>query len=426
MIGFLIGLAAALVVLGGVFAASEAAIATAPRALLVELAEEKDRGSIRRIASDPARHAAASSFLRVISETAAAACIAILLDRWLPDWWLALLLTVAIMLLVSFVLVGSSPRGLGRNHPTGVLSWTGGIVAFAAWVIGPIGAGLSRIGGRVESGVPGAVAASEQYFLNVVDKATESDVLEDEERDLIHQVVEFGDTIIREVMVPRTDMVTVDAGSTLDEAMGAFLSQGVSRVPVIGTDVDEVVGVLYLRTAARLLYERGDEAADTSIDDLVKPPLFVPESLPVDDALRLMQAESMHIVIVVDEYGGVAGLATMEDVIEELLGAISDESDRDADDVEDLGDGRYQVSARLGLDELGELFDIDIDDDDVDSVGGLFQKAFGNLATVGAETRVAGLHLTAESVDTQSGRLLTITVDADTTDHRTTQGRHDD
>ncbi len=407
---FLVALAIVLVILGGVYAASEAAIGTAPTALIAELAKENGRASLSRIAADPARHIAASSFLRVICETAAAASIAILFDRLLSQWWLALLLTVAIMLVVSFVLVGSSPRGLGRNHPIRVLRWTSGIVAFAAWSIGPVGAGLSRIGGRVAAGGSGSGIASEAYLLNLVDKATESDVLDDDERDLIHQVVEFGDTIIREVMVPRTDMVAIESDATVGEAMGTFLSRGVSRVPVIGEDVDEVLGVLYLRDAAKELYERGDDAADSAASELAKPPLFVPESLPVDDAMRLMQAESMHILMVIDEYGGVAGLATMEDVIEELLGAISDESDREADEVDDLGDGRFRVSARLGLDELGEIFGIDIEDEDVDSAGGLFQKAYGKLAMASAQVSVAGLDMTAESVDAQSGRILSLLV----------------
>lgn len=408
MTTFLIVAAIVLVVLGGVLASSEAAIGSAPRALLEELAETTGNRGIARIARDPARHAAASSFLRVISETAAAASIAILLDRLLPQWWLALLITVVIMLVVSFVLVGSSPRGVGRAHPAGVLRWTAGIVAAAAWLIGPIGAGLSRIGGGAGSPGPGRSVTTEEYLLNMVDKASEQSVLEEDERDLIHQVVEFGDTIIREVMVPRTDMVTVEVSATLGEAMGAFLSQGVSRVPVIGEDVDDIRGVLHLRSAARVLYEQGDDAADSPVADVMKEALFVPESLPVDDVLRLMQERSRHLAIVIDEYGGVGGLATMEDVIEELIGAISDESDRESAETEDLGDGRYRIAARLGLDELGELFGLEIDDDDVDSAGGLFQKAYGRLAMPRAEARVAGLDLVAESVDPQSGRLLTL------------------
>lgn len=417
MTALLVTFAIALVFLGGIYAAGEAAIAASPRALIEELAEATGKASIRRIANDPGRHIAACSFLRVISETAAAACIAIALDRWLPAWWMALLVTVVIMLVVSFFLVGSSPRGLGRSHPEGVLRWTGGMLAFAAWLIGPIGSGLSRMGGRVTSGGSGSGVASEEYLLNLVDKATESAVLEDDERDLIHEVVEFSDTIIREVMVPRTDMVTVDVDASLGEAMGAFLSRGVSRVPVIGDDVDDVRGVLYLRDAAKGLYERGEEAADEQVALLARPALFAPESLPLDDALRLMQAKSMHLLIVVDEYGGVAGLATMEDVIEELLGAISDESDREAEEIEDLGEGRFRVSARLSLDELGELFDMELDDEDVDSAGGLFQKAYGKLATVAAEVTVAGLDMVAESVDAQSGRILALVVERASVEH---------
>lgn len=403
-------LAAAMIVLGGIYAAGEAAIMTAPRALIEELAEGTGSPSIRRIAADPPRHASASSFLRVISETGAAAAIAIVLDRWLPQWWMGFLGTILIMLVVSFLLVGSSPRALGRNHPTGVLRWTAGAIAFAAWLIGPIGSGLSRFGGRVAGAGSDGESTGEEYLLNVVDRATEFDVLEDQERDLIHQVVEFGDTIVREVMVPRTDMITVEVGETLGDAMGSFLSHGVSRMPVVGDDVDQILGVLYLRDVAKEFYEHGDSAADETVRDRIRPGLFMPESLSLDHVMRLMRERSVHLAIVIDEYGGVAGLATMEDVIEELLGSISDESDHDAEEVIDLGGGRYRVSARLGLDEIGELFDLDVEDEDVDSVGGLFQKAFGKMATPRATVTVSGLDLIADVVDQQTGRIQSLIV----------------
>jgi CBS domain containing-hemolysin-like protein len=195
--------------------------------------------------------------------------------------------------------------------------------------------------------------------------------------------------------------------------MGLFLSRGLSRVPVIDGEVDDVVGVLYLRDLARLIYERPADAEDTSVADLAKPALFVPESKKADDLLRQMQLESNHLAMVVDEYGGIAGLVTLEDLMEELVGDISDEYDRDVVEVEDIGGGRYRVSARLPVDELGELFDLELDDDDVDSAGGLLAKALGRLPVRGSVARISGLVLTAERTEGRRKRISTIVAERD-------------
>jgi CBS domain containing-hemolysin-like protein len=213
--------------------------------------------------------------------------------------------------------------------------------------------------------------------------------------------------------VPRTDMFTVDADDRLDTAMGLFLSRGVSRMPVIGEDVDEVVGILYLRDVARLEFEQRKSRAKETAATLARKALFVPESKKADDTLRLMQAESNHLAMVVDEYGGIAGLVTLEDLIEELVGDISDEYDREVPDFEDLGDGRFRVAARMPVDELGDLFGIELDDDEVDSVGGLLTKAVGRLPIAGSQGSIAGLVLTAERTEGRRKRVSTVLVERD-------------
>src|SRR5690606_22128335 len=212
---------------------------------------------------------------------------------------------------------------------------------------------------------------------------TELDVLEEEDRELIHSIFEFNETVVREVMVPRTDMITIDGTASPEVTMAKFLATGVSRMPVIGDDIDQVLGIVYLKDLARELHERTLDATAVTAADLARPASFAPESQKADSLLRQMQLQSNHLAMVVDEYGGIAGLVTLEDLIEELVGEISDEYDRAAPEVEPLGGGVYRVAARMSIDELGDLFGLELEDDEVDSVGGLLTKAVGRLPVVG-------------------------------------------
>ena len=233
---------------------------------------------------------------------------------------------------------------------------------------------------------------------------------EEFEQELLDSVEEFGETIVREVMVPRIDMATVSAEANLTKAMSTFLARGYSRLPVVGSDIDDVRGVLYIKDVARLLHENPGSMDGTLVSAIARPAIFVPESKPVDDLLREMQKSSRHIAIIIDEYGGVAGLATMEDVIEEIVGEISDEYDRDIADVETLDDGTLRVNARFSLFELGELFELELEDEDVDSVGGLLTKELGKLPKRGDQVSVSGLTLTADRIEGRRKRLLTVIV----------------
>ncbi len=249
--------------------------------------------------------------------------------------------------------------------------------------------------------------SSEEQLLSLVDEATESNVLEQDDRELIHSVFEFSDTLVREVMVPRTDMLTVDGADTLASGMEQFLASGVSRMPVTGRGSDDVLGVLYLRDVARALYERPGSGAQR-VTTLLRPAEFVPESKAADDTLRHMQVAKNHLVLVVDEYGGVAGLVTMEDLIEELVGDISDEYDRAVVDRVEVGPGVWRISARLPIDDLGDLFGIELEDDDVDTAGGLLTKELGHLAVSGERVTVSGLELTADRVEGKRRHLITV------------------
>ncbi len=412
MIAIFVSVAVILVVVGGLLASADAALGVLSRSDLVELAaRSRARKSLLATATDIGAHVNALNFMRIASETTAAVLVSLSFASAF-EWWLALLLSALIMIGVSFVLVGSSPRSVGRAHARTVMRFAAPIVRFVRVLLGPIADLLVAIGNRVTPGRPRTQSfSSEEQLLSMVDEATELAVLEAEDRELIHSIFEFNDTVVREVMVPRTDMVTIAEDATAGTAMSVFLSRGVSRIPVTGEDADEVVGILYLRDVARLVYEQPAGYVDFRVASLVRPALFVPESKKADATLRAMQLESNHLAMVVDEYGGIAGLVTMEDLIEELVGDISDEYDRAIAEYEEVGGGVLRVSARMPVDELGDLFELELEDEDVDSVGGLLTKHLGRLPVAGSRVEVSGLALTAERTEGRRKRLSTVLVE---------------
>jgi Mg2+/Co2+ transporter CorC len=231
------------------------------------------------------------------------------------------------------------------------------------------------------------------------------------EQELLESVDEFGETIVREVMVPRIDMATVLADSPLSIALETFLASGYSRLPIQGKSVDDIVGVLYLKDVARILSKDPASLETTTVSTKGRKPTFVPESMPVDDLLRQMQKSATHIAIVVDEYGGVAGLVTMEDVIEEIVGDIADEYDREIPEVEELEDGQLRVSAKFSLFDLGERFGLVLEDEDVDTVGGMLSKLLGKLPAKDDSVTFSGLTLKADRLEGRPKRLITVIVE---------------
>jgi len=413
IVGLFLAIAALLVAVGGLLAAADSALSVLSRQDLLALADDARFGTqLRRIAEDPGAHVNAVNFVRIVVETTAAVLVTLAFAIVFADaWWWTLLVAVVIMTGASFVLVGSSPRAVGRVHARSLIRFAAPVVRAVRIMTGPLADLLVAIGDRVTPGRPRTVTfASEQQLLSMVDEAAELDVLEEEDRELIHSIFEFGDTVVREVMVPRTDMVTLEAATPIAEALERFLERGVSRIPVIGEDADEVLGVLTLRDAVRVTRGGGHDARLTAAD-VARPALFVPESQKADALLKQMQREFNHIALVIDEYGGVAGLVTMEDLIEELVGDIADEYDRHAPDVVELGDGRWRVKASYNIEELGDLFGLEIEDDDVDSVGGLLAKQLGRLPVQGAVVETNGLRLTAERVEGRRRRLVSVVVE---------------
>lgn len=414
-----------LVAFGGLMAAIDSAMGVTSRQDLVDLADEDERRAVqlRRIANDADAHLQAVTFIRVLAETGAAVLVTVAFTILFQNIWWAMLAAVILMTAISFVLVGASPRSVGRRHAHALLRGSARVVRGIRIILGPIVHGLIAFGDKVTpGGARGASFSSEEQLLSMVDEAASQDLIEQDDRDLIHSVFDFTDTFVREVMVPRTDMVAVDADSTAGQALSVFLDKGVSRVPVMDDDADDVVGVLYLKDLVLVGY-RGDDAdwQDAPVTDIARQPVFVPESMRVETLLQQMKRDAVHVCLVVDEYGSVVGLATLEDIIEELVGEIADEYDPRAIEVVEVAPGRFRVSSRLPVSDVGELFDRELDDDDVDSIGGLLGKALGRVPTPGAVAVYDGLRLTGGSSLGRGRGIATVfveQVDADQEEQR--------
>jgi CBS domain containing-hemolysin-like protein len=402
--------------------AAEAAFNFLPRHDAEQALLRSRNPALKQILAQPVSHIRALRFWRVWFEMAAAVAVAVLLHSMLDSIWLAGLAATGIMAVVGFVIVGVSPRQLGRVHAGGVVRFTAPLIRWLCWVLGPIPGWLVKLGSAVAPGSSNGDEAffSEEEFRELVDRATESDMIEDNEAELIQSVFDFGDTLVRAVMVPRTDIVSIDAGSSLRRAMSLFLRSGYSRMPVIRDNSDQILGIIYLKDVAAALHELGPHDEPRTVDDLAREVRYVPESKPVSDLLRELQKESTHVAIVIDEYGGTAGLVTLEDLIEEIVGEIVDEYDTESAEAVELGDGSYRVSARMSIDDLGELFDIELDDDEVDTVGGLLAKALGRVPIVGSAVTVDGVSLIAERLEGRRNRvshIIAAPVPKEETDH---------
>ncbi|MGP0223143.1 hemolysin family protein [Paenarthrobacter sp. NCHU4564] len=403
----LVGMALVFLSFVALLTAAEAAFNFLPRHEAEQSVLRSKGRALASILKDPVAHTRALRFWRVWFEMAAAVAVALVLHSLLDNVWLTGLAATGIMAVIGFVLVGVSPRQLGRTHSGPVVRFTAPLIRFLCWVLGPIPGWLVALGTAVAPGAPAGDDAfvSEEEFREFVDRAAESDMIEDNEAELIQSVFDFGDTLVRSVMVPRTDIVSISTGSDLEAAMALFLRSGYSRIPVIGENTDQIRGILYLKDVAAAMHRTEPGLPPHDVDSLAREVRYVPESKPVSDLLKELQQESTHVAIVIDEYGGTAGLVTLEDLIEEIVGEIVDEYDAAAEEAVDLGDGSFRVSARMSIDDLGELFDMDLDDDEVDSVGGLLAKALGQVPIVGSTVEVHGISLRADRLEGRRNRV---------------------
>jgi len=402
--------AAVFVAVAAALACAEVGLSRVSRVRVEELARADRRGAprLQQVLADPPR-SLNLLLLRLVCELSAAGIVtAYCLDR--VDGSLAVVLAVLVMTLISYVVIGVAPRTIGRQQAERVALLSAGPTLLLARLFGPLPRLLILLGNALTpgKGFREGPFASEAELRDLVEMAQERGVVEQSERDMIESVFELGDTIVRAVMVPRTDIVVIERGKTVRQAVNLLLRSGFSRVPVVGENTDDVVGVVYLKDLVRK--ERAEGGGQLKVEDAMREPVFVPESKPVDELLREMQASLGHIAVVVDEYGGTAGLVTIEDVLEEIVGEITDEYDREDPPVEELEDGSVRVTARLPVEDLEQRYDVHLPHEDVDTVGGLLATLLGRVPIPGATVEVQGLVLLAESAKGRRNRIGTVLV----------------
>jgi CBS domain containing-hemolysin-like protein len=407
--------AIALIGLGGLFAAIDAAVNTVSIARVEELVRDERPGAVRlaRVVAERPRYINLVVLMRIVCETAATALMVAYLYQDLGLEW-GLVAAAAIMVASSFVAIGVGPRTIGRQHAYSIALASAVPLQAISVLLTPISRLLILLGNALTPGrgFRNGPFASEIELREVVDLAQQRGVVADDERRMIQSVFELGDTPAREVMVPRTEMVWIESDKTAGQAISLAVRSGHSRIPVIGENVDDIVGVVYLKDLVQQTYYSTNGGRDTTVSQLMRPAVFVPNSKPLDALLREMQRDRNHMALLVDEYGAIAGLVTIEDVLEEIVGEIADEYDTDeVAPVEDLGDKHFRVSARLPIEDVGELFDVEFDDDlDIDTIGGLVALELGRVPLPGAEVVSHGLRLRAEGGPDHRGRVRIGTV----------------
>jgi CBS domain containing-hemolysin-like protein len=326
----------------------------------------------------------------------------------------SIFLSTVIVSLLGFIVLGVAPETLGRQKSDSIAYFMAPISLLIKPVIWPIAKILVSIGNALTPGKgfkDGPFATAED-LRDLVDQAEEADVIEDEERQMIHSVFELGSTVAREVMVPRTEMVWIEKGKTLRQAISLALRSGYSRIPVIGQDSDDIIGVVYLKDISRRIFENSDSERNELVEQLMRSAYFVPDSKPADELLREMQAARVHLAVVVDEYGGTAGLVTIEDILEEIVGEITDEYDTHIEEVNELGPSVFRVSSRIHLDDVAELIKVDLssDDEGVDTLAGFLAKKIDRVPIPGTSIEIDGWEFVAERAAGRRNKVGTILI----------------
>jgi CBS domain containing-hemolysin-like protein len=386
-----------LVVFGSLLAMSEASLTrmTRVRALALEDEGRRNAGVLVRIETDPPQFLNAIYLWVMLAQNGSAILVAILAEHYLGNVWI----TIASILftLLYFVVVEAMSKTFAILHSdrvalilAPVVFWLSRLLYWPTRLL--IGAANVLLPGK---GLREGPFVSEEEIRAMAEAGHEEGAIEEEEKELIHSIFEFGDTVVREVMTPQPDVVAIDASRSLEEVMDMVIRHGYSRIPVYRDSMNEVVGIVYAKDVLR---ETRSGRNGRTLEQLARPAHFVPESKKVSDLLKDMQREKFHVAVVVDEYGSVAGLVTLEDLLEEIVGEIADEYDREEPQVEPAGDGRYRVNARLPVDELNEILEVELPDEEWDTVGGLMMAVLGHLPQQGERVDFEGLRFTADRV----------------------------
>ncbi len=381
-----------------VLGASEVAITRVNRVRAYRFVEEGRRGagSLLRVAENPAPYLNVVLLLTLLSTIGGTTMATTLAVRSLggPGEWVATI----VMTVLLFVFADVTPKTFAIMQTDRVALRLAPLIVTLRRLVGPVATALVRFANVVMpgKGLPQGPFITEAEIRQLAEVASEEEQIEEGEVQLIHSIFEFGDTIVREVMVPRPDIVAIEADRPLRDVQALVLQHGYSRLPVYDDDLDNVVGFIYAKDVLKALHQ-GKQ--DMPLRDVCRPAHFVPESKKAADLLREMQREKFHVALVTDEYGSVVGLVTLEDLLEELVGEIEDEFDRAEPDIAQVAENVYRVDGKVAIDEVNDLFDVELPDEEWDTVGGLMLGLLGSIPKEGEEVSFQGLVFKAERVD---------------------------
>ena len=396
-----IALALVLVGVAALFAAAETALSRMSLHRAQRLVDDGERRGERVVAllQEPARTLNIVALVRLVLQVLAVSLVVVVLTHYL-DEWAVLLAAVLGFSAVLFVVAEVAPKTMAVQHTDAVAMRTARWVKLLVTPLSPIASVLIVLGNVLApgKGLKQGPFVTEEDIREMIDAAESDEVIEETERAMIHSIFELGDTVVREIMVPRPDMVTVSASDSLGTVLDTILRAGHSRIPVYGNgdDRDTIIGLIYAKDVLRRLHLQGDE--EGTWDEMMRPPTFVPELKPVDSLLREMQADKIHLAVVVDEYGATVGLVTIEDILEEIVGEIVDEYDREDELIEQLGEDVWRLDGRLPVDELNDMLGTDLPNDEWDTLGGLVFGLLGHVPSPGERVEIEGIRLTAERI----------------------------
>lgn len=408
-----------LLVFAGFLAGSESALTSLSRLLIEQIVDVKPKyaNKFSRFTENPARYLNVLLLVRKSCELTATVLVAAAFIEVTDNKALALTQTIILMVAISYVIVGVGPRTLGKQN---ALSWSKPAIITAdllSKLLGPLTNLLITIGNAITpgKGFKSGPFSTEAEFRDLVDQASESGFVEESEREMIHSVFDLGETMVRELMVPRTEMVWIESGKNLRQGLSLALRSGFTRIPVISENLDNVVGIAYVKDLARRVHENHDAEQSENVEEHLRKATYVPETKTADELLKQMQRDQIHMAIVVDEYGGTAGLITIEDILEEIVGEIADEYDEDeAEEVEWIDKEKARISARLHVEDFAEKFETSFtteEIEDVDTIGGLIAKHLGRVPIPGSTITVPGWKLTAERPVGRRHRIATVLVE---------------
>ncbi|PJM79843.1 hemolysin family protein [Bifidobacterium scaligerum] len=374
---------------------------------------------VQRLISNRYATAGSCAFFRVACNVIDGVLVASLASIWGAELWVGLLAGFLFAAIVAVVSVLVRPRTAGMAKPVDSLLSHSRTVSIVVWLTPFARLGSDKNGGKTGRRSKNDDLSDDEELEKIqleqgkaaIDRLVESNEFDPEVSEMLRNVLTLSDTLTREIMVPRTDMICMERDTTLSAALKLFSRSGFSRVPVIGEDMDDLVGVAYLKDAVRAT-AFNPAALDRQVETIVRQPMLVPESKPVDDLFHEMQRSRQHVAVVVDEYGGIAGMVTIEDALEQIVGELEDEHDRtQRSEPEKIGDNKWKMPARTPIADLEEIFEIDIDEDDVDTVYGLLTKILGRVPIVGASAVTRGLKLTAVDSAGRRKKVSTIVVE---------------